>query len=77
MTKIYGVILKPIDKQNPRLTLSFRMTPALAFLSHEEIEQALKLVVEEITGEVELLSLEKDMLQKLTYWHPISKTYIG
>ena len=41
------------------------MIPALAFLPREEIEPAFDLVVEKITGEVEVLSLEEDMLQKI------------
>ena len=40
------------------------MVPALAFLPLEEVEPAFDLVVEEITGEVELLSLEEDVLEK-------------
>ena len=41
------------------------MIPVLAFLPFEEIEPALDLVVEEITGEVELLSLEEDVLKRI------------
>ena len=41
------------------------MIPALAFLPLEEVEPAFDLVVEEITGEVELLSLEEAVLEKI------------
>ena len=52
------------------------MIPALAFLPLEEVEPAFDLVVEEITGEIELLSLDEDVLEKLTCWRPISRKAI-
>ena len=63
--KINGIGLKPVYEQNPGSALSLRMIPALAFLPLEEVEPAFDMVVEEITGEVELLSLEEDVLEKI------------
>ena len=76
--KINEVGLKPVYEQNPSLALYLRMIPALAFLPLEEIEPVFDLVVEEITGEAELLSLEEDVLEKIdllaSYFY---KTYLG
>ena len=63
--KIKEVGLKSVYEQNPGLALSLRRIAALAFLPLEEAEPAFDLVVEEITGEVELLSLEEDVLEKI------------
>jgi len=76
--KINEVGLKPVYEQNPGLALSLRMIPALAFLPLEEVEPAFDLVVEEITGEVELLSLEEDVLEKIDLLASyFQKTYLG
>ena len=54
------------------------MIPALAFLPLEEVEPAFDLLVEEITGEVELLSLEEDVLEKINLLASyFQKTYLG
>ena len=70
--------LKPLYEQNPGLTLSLRMITALALLSLEEVKQAFDLVVGKITGEVELLSLEEDVLGKIDLLASyFQKTYLG
>ena len=76
--KINEVRLKSVYEQNPGLALSLRRIPALAFLPLEEVEPAFDLVVEEITGEVELLSLEEDVLEKIDLLASyFQKTYLG
>ena len=76
--KINEVGLKSVYEQNPGLALSLRMVPALAFLPLEEVEPAFDLVVEKITGEVELLSLEEDVLEKIDLLASyFQKTYLG
>ena len=63
--KINEVGLKPVYEQNPGLALFLRMIPTLDFLPLGEVEPVFDLVEEEITGEVEILSLEEDVLEKI------------
>ena len=54
------------------------MTAALAFVPLEEVEPAFDLVVKEITGEFELLSLEEDVVEKNDLLASnFQKTYLG
>ena len=59
--KINKVGLKPVYTQSARLAVSLRRIPALAFFGFEKIEAASDLVVEEIIGKVECLSMDENV----------------